>query len=220
MAENTARPITTNQSGPHDKVAELARRYLHSSSQRPVSEHTKQAFDQACEWLNGWHGEIILDSCCGVGESTAHLAARYPDARVLGLDKSAHRLAKHSHYAASTSNYRVIRADVNDFWRLAADHQWQPVKHFILYPNPYPKSSQVQKRWHCSPALADILRLGGELVVRSNWHIYVEEFALALAEAGIDGRVEQYQAEQPMTPFERKYWDSGQSSWQMTAKLR
>lgn len=37
---------------------------------------------------------MILDAGCGVGESTLRLAARFPEARVIGVDKSAARLGR------------------------------------------------------------------------------------------------------------------------------
>jgi hypothetical protein len=55
--------------------------------------------------------------------------------------------------------------------------------------------------------------------VRSNWDIYVSEFAEALKCAGITADVHEYQNKEAMTPFERKYWASGQKSHQLIAKL-
>lgn len=219
MPVGNSRTIDSNQSGPHDKLTELVQRYLRHPSQRPISEHTLAAFTHCQTWLAGWRGDIILDSCCGVGESTAHIARQYPEAKVIGIDKSAHRIAKHSHYAQQRENYTVLRADVNDFWRLAVQHHWQPCRHYLLYPNPYPKASQVQKRWHACAAFADLLALGGILEVRSNWQIYIQEFAQALAVAGVKAQCDEFKAPQPLTPFERKYWQSGQQSWRTVANL-
>ncbi len=218
MAElpGNSRSVSSNQRGPHKRIPELVRRHMAHPWQKPYSEHTLAAFAQVSDWLAGFTGEIILDACCGVGESTAVLAGRYPDARVIGVDKSALRTEKHQQQG---NNYLVVRADLNDFWRLARDNNWQLSRHFLLYPNPYPKSTQVQKRWHASPAFADIIALGGQLHVRSNWDIYVQEFALALTTAGIKAQCLPYEGEEAMTPFERKYWASGQQSWYLEADL-
>lgn len=214
-----SRGISSNQTGPHEKIATLVKRHLSHPSQKPFSEHTIQAFEQADNWLGDWQGALILDSCCGVGESTAFLAQQYPQARVIGVDKSALRTAKHEHYEANQSNYLVLRADLNDFWRLALRQGWRPQKHFLLYPNPYPKSAHVQRRWHASAAFADIVKLGGTLEVRSNWQTYIQEFSIALGVAGIEAQATAYSAEQAITPFERKYWASGQKSWRVVANL-
>ena len=223
MQSGNSRHITTNQTGPHKKVPELVHRHLKSNSHKPFNQHTLDAFELVQEWLVRQDPEqvrpIIFDSCCGVGESTVYIAKQHPDALIIGIDKSALRVGKHQNYAFQTGNYLMVRADVNDFWRLANQHKWQLFKHYLLYPNPYPKSAQVQKRWHASAAFKDILELGGILEVRSNWQIYVEEFALALQVAGFTAQASLYQANQAITPFERKYWASGQQSWQVQQQL-
>lgn len=215
MSSGNSRQITTNQQGPHDKIEGLVRRHLGNNSQKPYSQHTLDAFNSTLEWLGDWQGPIILDACCGVGESTSHIAEANPQARVIGVDKSALRTNKHVHYESDSSNYCIVRADLNDYWRLAREAKWALFKHYLLYPNPYPKSAHVQRRWHASAAFADILALGGELTIRSNWRIYIEEVSIALQVAGYSSKVVEYTSEKPMTPFERKYWSSGQQTWQV-----
>ncbi|GAB2705005.1 hypothetical protein GCM10027170_38820 [Aliiglaciecola aliphaticivorans] len=223
MQTGNSRSITSNQLGPHEKVPELVRRHLENTSQKPFNQHTLDAFEQVQKWRLQLDSQLqkplIFDSCCGVGESTAHIAAQFPDALVVGIDKSELRTNKHEHYKEKSPNYLVIRADVNDFWRLARSAQWQLSHHFLLYPNPYPKSSQVQRRWHACAAFKEIIALGGTLEVRSNWQIYIQEFAIALNTAGKPASVSPYHSDEPQTPFERKYWASGQQSWQVISNL-
>ncbi len=222
-AGGNSRSITTNQPGPHEKVPELVVRHLGNDSQKPFNQHTLEAFEQVQAWRKQQDPNntraLIIDSCCGVGESTAHIAGMFPDALVVGIDKSAQRTQKHAHYAEDAGCYQVVRADVNDFWRLAVEAGWQPSHHFLLYPNPYPKSAHVQRRWHASSAFKYIVQLGGKLEVRSNWDIYIQEFAIALQTAGKQAQAEPYAAPEPQTPFERKYWGSGQSSWRVLCDL-
>ena len=217
--QKQARRIETNQSGLHQNLTKVVHKYLHSQSQKPFSEHTLQAFAETEQWLADWQGPLIFDSCCGVGESTAVIARQHPDARVIGIDKSAARIDKHHSYAADMPNYLLVRADLNDFWRLAVAKGWRLAKHYILYPNPYPKAAQLQNRWYASAALPDIIKLGGELTVRSNWQLYIEEFVQALGLADIQAHSNEYHSAEAMTPFERKYWASGQQSWQLIARL-
>ena len=217
--EKAARSITTNQTGIHQNLHKVVSRHLVHSSQKPLSEHTQQAFQTLLDWLGDWQGELILDSCCGVGESTANIAKAHPQARVIGVDKSALRTGKHISYAKDLKNYIVLRADLNDFLKLLLLHRKKLSKHYLLYPNPYPKSAHLQRRWYATAALADMLRLGGQLEVRSNWKLYIEEFAAALSIANVDNHINQYSNAEAMTPFERKYWNSGQASWQLVANL-
>lgn len=218
--QGVSKVVTTNQAGLHERLDEIVLRNLNNPFRKPIADHTQVAFDQVTDWLKGRSGELILDSCCGIGESSRHLANRYPDANVIAVDRSAHRLSKHENcFTGELDNLLFVRADLIDFWRLAAASEWRLAKHFILYPNPYPKSAQVQRRWHASPVFSDLLTLGGELTVRSNWRLYIEEFVRALALAGHETSVQLYSADQPMSAFERKYWESGQQSWQCVAQL-
>lgn len=217
--QKLARSIDTNQLGLHQNLQKVVEKYLNTQTQKPLSAHSKAAFMASQEWLNGWQGELIFDSCCGVGESTSLIAQAHPNAKVIGIDKSAVRIDKHHSYAIDTDNYLLVRADLNDFWRLAVLEKWILTKHFILYPNPYPKSAQLQNRWYASSAFPNILKLGGLLEVRSNWPLYIEEFAAALKIAKLYAQIQPYTSDKAMTPFERKYWHSGQSSWQLIANL-
>ena len=55
-----------------------------------------------------------------------------------------------------------------------------------------------------------LLELGGVLECRSNWRIYVEEFCFAVNRLTIHTALcEPYAPPNPMTPFERKYLNSG-----------
>ncbi|WP_293745618.1 SAM-dependent methyltransferase [uncultured Paraglaciecola sp.] len=217
--QQQSRTISTNQTGIHQNLHKVVTRQLASVSQKPLSEHTEQAYQEAINWLGDWKGELILDSCCGVGESTVNIAQAHPNARVIGIDKSALRTDKHQAYASTLQNYLVLRADLNDFLRLLVLNKRKLTKHYLLYPNPYPKSAHLQRRWYATSALKDMVNLGGILEVRSNWQLYIQEFSAALAIANINSQCAIYENDQPITPFERKYWQSGQSSWQLLANL-
>ncbi|MCW8109237.1 methyltransferase domain-containing protein [Alteromonas ponticola] len=210
-----SRSISTNQVGVHDKLDDIVKKYQQSESRRPISEHTQFAFAQASDWLEGWNGPVILDSCCGVGESTANLAKRFPAHKIIGIDKSAARIDKHHAYRGSNDNYRLVRADVNDFWRLVRRSNWQVCQHFLLYPNPYPKSSQVQKRWHASAAMPDLMAITSSIQVRSNWVVYLMEFAQAARHYGVTSHLSSIAQGDAFTPFERKYQQSGQTCWRL-----
>lgn len=221
--EGNSRRVTSNQDGPHEKIPELIKRYLEHPFKKPVSEHTKLAFEQVCDWLGDWPTDgsqpLIMDSCCGVGESTQRLGKLFPDAKVIGLDKSRVRTEKHEKVFELPENASIWRADVIDFWRLAVNAGWKLTAHYLLYPNPYPKSVQVQRRWHGSPSFLDILKLGGRLEIRSNWKTYLEEFAIALDVVNIESELNELDVTDPFTAFERKYNASGQANWQLVATL-
>lgn len=57
------------------------------------------------------------------------------------------------------------------------------------------------------------------LEVRSNWDIYVKEFARALELTGHPCETVLFESDEAITPFERKYWASGQQSHRLAINL-
>lgn len=214
-----SRSITTNQHGPHDELSQRVERGLTHALRKPLAEHTQQAFAHADAWLKAQRAPLILDAGCGVGLSTRRLALMYPDHAVIGVDRSANRLFRE--HGEPPSNALLVRADLIDFWRLALASGWQPRRHYLLYPNPYPKAAHLKMRWHGHPVFPAIVALGGRLEVRSNWRLYLEEFALAVEQAAGQRPevVEHYPVGEGLTPFEAKYQASGQALWTLVMEL-
>lgn len=78
-------------------------------------------------------------------------------------------------------NLLLLRADLVDLWILASrDNAWQVREHCILYPNPYPKRSQLRSRWHGHSVFPVLLSLGGRITLRSNWKSYLDEVCQAV----------------------------------------
>lgn len=220
VQKGNSREVSSSQTGVHERLQEVVQRNLDNPFRKPFADHTLEAFDRAQRWVDKHNRPLIFDSCCGVGESSRHIAQQYPQHAVIALDRSEVRLDKHRRcFDETIENLLFVRADLMDFWRLAQQEGWTLDQHYLLYPNPYPKPGQLQRRWHASPVFSSLLALRGELTVRSNWITYIEEFVRALAVAGYSSQVSPYSAEIPMTAFERKYWASGQRSWQCKVKL-
>ena len=131
---------------------------------------------------------VILDSGCGTGESTIHIARRFPNIPVIGIDKSFARLNKAGNPSQTAGedvppNAFWIRAELLDFWRLALDLvkacKWTIPYHAVYYPNPWPKQSEATRRFHMHPIFPTLLSLGQTIELRTNWEIYAREFAEA-----------------------------------------
>ncbi|CAN0429502.1 unnamed protein product, partial [Ectocarpus sp. 13 AM-2016] len=146
-------------------------RFLHHY---PISSHTQAAYRHAVEFVLAFHRSpqeqqqrsplpVVLDSGCGTGRSSVLLARSYPHLPVIGIDRSAVRLSKGGGDAGKRKkgnhdnrlreplpkNLLLLRADLVDLWVLASrDNAWEIKEHYILYPNPYPKRSQLRSRWH------------------------------------------------------------------------
>lgn len=167
----------------------------------------------------GQAGRLVLDSGCGTGESTLALAARHPDALVVGADRSAARLGR-CPVRQWPENAVVLRIDAGQLWRLAAAAGWRCRAHYLLYPSPWPKPRQLPRRWYAHPAWPELLRLGGLLVARSNVPGYLEGLALRLDAEGLRSELLPLPPDGPaLTPFERKYRARGEALFELTAVL-
>lgn len=87
--------IVTDQLGPHPDLLSVVQRHRKHLWRKPCPEHTRDAFRILQQTLENEPRPLVLDSFCGTGMSTALLADRYPNSWVVGIDQSAHRLAKH-----------------------------------------------------------------------------------------------------------------------------
>lgn len=188
----------------------MVRKHLATEFRRPPAAYSVAACNTLLERWDG-SAPLMLDSACGTGESTAALALRHPGAFIVGVDQSEERLARGMRKLADSlpRNALLLRADVTDIWALLVRQGIRPARHYLLYPNPWPKSEHLQRRWHGHPRLRELIALGGELELRTNWPLYAEEFACALSLAGWQSRRVDVPAAEPLTPFERKYRDSG-----------
>ncbi len=218
-----SKAIVTNQPGIHEKLAEIVAKHIEHPSQKPIQAHTQQAFDEMDAIVQSFSGPVILDSCCGVGQSTRILAKQNPQALVIGVDKSDHRINRNvegfdSEDGFTADNYHLVRADLNDFYRLVKAAGWPVSKHYILYPNPWPKSKHLQRSWHGSGVFPQMTSIGKELILRSNWRIYLAEFQQAAKLVNLTGDIDSLpktDASIALTPFEAKYQASGQVCWQL-----
>ena len=212
-----ANSVTSNQETIHKDLEKVVRKYARTTFLRPIADHTRDAFAEAETFVEKFYGKngdpgtasgvtkairdgapganaetapraVILDSGCGTGESTIHIARRYPNIPVIGIDKSGMRLTKAGNPAQTAGedvppNAFWIRAELLDFWRLALERiqagEWTIPYHAVYYPNPWPKQSEATRRFHMHPIFPTLLSLGKTIELRTNWEIYAREFAEA-----------------------------------------
>lgn len=234
MSDRAVRSVTTNQDGPYKNLEAVVRKYAATTFLRPVADHTRKAFAKAEEQVRQFYQDkapstkrfpLVLDSGCGTGMSTLHLAKKFPDIPVIGIDKSAVRLTKADQEKAPANAF-WIRAELLDFWRLALEKvqsgEWEILHHALYYPNPWPKESEATRRFHLHPIFPALLQLSPVTELRTNWEIYAREFAEAAAVAGdaldmkLECQLECFEPTTPETAFERKYRDAGQKLYKVT----
>lgn len=213
-----SRQISSNQQHLHPRLADVVLRHLAGHDRKPLSDFNRKAFEKLHHALDASGRPLVIDSFCGTGLSTRLLARRHPHHLVVGIDKSASRLSRH--VRGEEENYLLLQADCEAVWRQLSSAGIYCAHHYLLYPNPWPRSKHLGRRIHGHPALPSLLQLGGVIELRSNWQIYVEEFALALHLAGYRGSVARLPATgEDLTLFEAKYRSSGHDIWVARALL-
>lgn len=216
--KSSSRRVQSNQSRPHPDLERVVKKHLNSKFRRPIAAHSKQAFQAISSHVLAQPRPLVLDAGCGTGDSTARLAEAHSDAWVIGIDRSASRLGKRA--GQMPPNAISVRSNLEDFWRLAADQGWRFREQYLLYPNPYPKQQQLNKRWHGHAVLPSIVACGGRIELRTNWAIYAWEFGRAMEAVGAtDVQVRAFKPEQPISRFEQKYQQSGHKLFRLQANL-
>lgn len=183
-------------------LAELAPRYAIPFTTAPLDFAS----------VFGRRGDVVLEIGCGMGETTAAIAAAHPAIDFVGVEVHGpgvgavlNRIAQ-----AGLANLRVIQHDAVEVvdamiapGSLAGIH--------VYFPDPWPKKRHHKRRL-LKPAfvhaLALRLRRGGYLHVATDWMPYAEEILATLsAEALLEntaGGFAPRPAWRPLTKFEAR----------------
>lgn len=205
------------QTGPHRDLKELVKRQARAKYQRPIAHHQYAPFNQIMAFVRDRSRALIIDSGCGTGLSTRNLARAFPEHDVIGIDKSVARLNR----AESTDmpNLLLVRGDLIDLWRLLLEAKLPISRHYLFYPNPWPKIGHVKRRFHAHPVFKSMLSLAPYLEVRTNWQIYAEELFIALETFGQKPHITEKADDNYISLFEKKYLASGCKIFVVTNEL-
>lgn len=213
--------VSSSQTGIHPRLETYVRRHLKTVWSQPFHQPSVESY---CllenEGVFSAGRSFILDSGCGTGTSTQVLAGLFPQHIVIGVDRSSVRLARGGARSNlfRSGNCILLRAELTTLWRLLLKDGRSPEKHFLFYPNPWPKPGHLLRRWHAHPVFPQLLALGGDLEMRCNWEIYALEFAQAIKIAtGISPDVKTIKPEAGISLFEQKYLARGQSLYSVSA---
>lgn len=199
---NTYQEFKSKQNSVHPELIDLVTKYARTTFLRPVPEHQRRVFDELLTFARNFD-ELIIDSGCGTGLSTMKLAEQFSNHGVIGIDKSLARLGRAASFDAP--NYLLLRADVIDLWRLLREAKLPIARHYVLYPNPWPKISHLKRRFHGHPIFKTMIDLAPYFELRTNWQIYADECATAIRALGQTATVSEKQDKEYLSLFEKKY---------------
>lgn len=118
-----------------------------------------------------------------------HMAARYPEAGIIGCEPFVNGIAMllGKIRAAGVSNLRLHPGDVRDLFDVATDGVF--AKAFLNYPDPWPKSRHHRRRFVTPGYLAGLHRVlepGAEFRVATDIPDYVRQTLEEVPKAGFE----------------------------------
>lgn len=217
-----SRAVVSKQTDLHRDLNKYFERHQKSTYLKPVTMKTEQNLSTIfSKFIEQGYQELWLDLGCGVGESTFHLAAQNPDTLVVGVDRSYTRLQRNNFFKQHAPNNMLLLHDDLIGLLLAFSQQKLivPNKLFFLYPNPYPKVSQLKKRWYAHAISPFIFNFPGWIEVRTNWKPYALDFQYCGSLYHREAKLSVIHSPvKCITPFERKYEHSGHSLYKLVLK--
>lgn len=172
---------------------------------------------------------LDLEIGCGVGWHPIQYAKQNPDRFLAAIEHTRNRFESFERRTVrhpELKNLMAIHADAIE-WVTHALLPESVERIFLLYPNPYPKKSDLNKRWHAMPfmgRLLSVLKTGGELLLLTNERFYFEE---AREYLGVQWKMQIQRASAftratapngaPRTHFEKKYLARGETCFELRA---
>ena len=184
-------------------------------------DYTPQPLD--FERVFGRRAEVVLEIGCGMGETTAQIAAAQPGRDFVGIEVHAPGVGALLARLATLSlrNVRVIRHDAVEVVAHMIAHGTLAGIH-VFFPDPWPKKRHHKRRLLKPPFVHELaLRLvsGGQLHLATDWEDYADEMlatltAEPLLRNTVDGFSPRPQA-RPLTKFEARGHKLGHGSFDL-----
>ena len=179
----------------------------------------KSSFQQTITLPKSKH--LAIEIGCGVGYHPISYAQKNPASFLIAIEKTAAKFAKFNRrYENHSKPQNLLPVHSNAVNWIAENIAPNQIDHyFILYPNPYPKLGQQNKRWHAMPFMSYLIKTlkpKGRLTLATNISSYKEEAVDFMTNQWSLDLVEcQKVHNSSRTHFEKKYLESKQICWNM-----
>lgn len=195
---------------------------------RPFNHPFEKSSDSHFKkWLGSFDHRPAVEIGCGAGLHPIRRALRHPEIPLLAFERT--KLKFRSFQSRIESHKPKNLFALNRDATCWLPHNMGPrsvSEYFFLYPNPYPKESQANKRWHRSPFFHFVLETlapGGHIHFASNETFYIEEcksYSLNLWKLELISEFSprldmEYR---PVSHFEKKYLQRGETCTHLTFK--
>ncbi|MCJ8277001.1 MAG: hypothetical protein HRT44_02565 [Bdellovibrionales bacterium] len=164
--------------------------------------------------------KLCIEVGCGVGMHPIRWAQQNPDSGLVALERTKEKFESFKGRLLSHDLKNIHAVNEDGLYWLPENIKTQMVdEYFFLYPNPYPKEDQANKRWHRSSLMhfiLETLKPKGLIHFATNepWlaeegkNYFLNYWKLSLLE---ETSLLQVQGFQPRTHFEKKYLSRNES---------
>lgn len=205
------------------KLEEYAERLKGKTLKAPKNQDLRDWNDHP-NWdlFENW----VLEIGCGVGLHPILYSGQNPQVGMVALERTVEKFQKFAGRLNSHERGNLIGLHGDGLEWLLEKRQEIKARFkeiYLLYPNPYPKNNQRNKRYFGMPSFSLIIEaLGGdgEIIMRSNERTYLDE-AIYLAqevwclEKTKDQLIEKDSPQSELTHFERKYLARNLECWEI-----
>ena len=170
----------------------------------------------------------ILEIGCGMGETSAAIAAAHPENDYLGLEVHTPGVGSLCKLIAEgdLANLRVCQHDAVEVLRdMISDDSLSGVH--IFFPDPWPKARHHKRRLIQSPLVAMLaakLKPGGYIHCATDWENYAEQMlAVLTAEPALENTAAGFAPRpdyRPLTKFEQRGLRLGHGVWDLVFRKR
>lgn len=167
---------------------------------------------------------LVLEIGPGVGLHPIQYAQLNPAEFVIGIERTTEKfnkfLGRVQHHPQIT-NLLAVHADAIEWISSNIQHH-EVSKYFLLYPNPYPKAAQKNKRLMHMPFmhfLIDTMQIGASITLATNMHFFYSEAKQVWSQIDCFALIKDTKIKfgdlEPRTHFERKYLAAGQECYEL-----
>ena len=160
--KNNSSKVFSNQLKKNAKLSYYLEKNYQNDFSPSINESTFRIYKQI-KYFEDQGIPIILDNGCGTGLSSLWLAVQNPDSVVFGIDRTAKFINKKRY-----KNLIFAQVEISQLWRILWEKKIPVSKAYLLYPNPWPKSKHLTRRWHAHPAFKYLIYITNSLELRTN----------------------------------------------------
>ncbi len=208
----------------YDKTR-VMRKFLKDSVPQPID--IQKLIEKLEELTLHPYQKLVVEIGCGVGLHPLQYALNHPDHFMIAFEhtrekfeKFERRIQNHKHLP----NLMAIHGNAIS-WICHGIKNASLDAVYLLYPNPNPKPSDLNKRWHAMPFMSEILRVlkdQGELIIATNEKVYALEALEWMTNEWKCQLIEQRELSMDLTPewkarthFEKKYLARGETCFNL-----